>query len=147
MSSYRQSVLSVMEMSTSRSSVYILCQCRAWDRSGLTLMCGLKQANRNPADNPAGTQSIKSKWGPVKLRISIRILGIALPNLVLPPDQRVISFRFMAPSLVRILTIFILLHQKEIIFFSIGLIRSIRILSAQTFSKPSNRKLLPYPRK
>lgn len=25
-------------------------------------MCGLNRVNRNLADNPAGTQSIKSKW-------------------------------------------------------------------------------------
>lgn len=143
MSSYRQSVLPVMEMSTSRSFVYILCQCRAWDEPGLTLMCGLKRANRNPADNPARTQSIKSKWGPVKLRIFVRILGIALPSSMLHA-QCVISFHFIASFAFRQ---YLLLKQKEIIFFPIGLFRSIQILSTQTFSKPPNRELLLYPRK
>lgn len=114
MSPYRQSVLSVMEMSTSRSSVYILCQCHAWAEPGLTLMCGLKRANRNPADNPTRTQSIKSKWGSVKPRISVRILGIALPSSTMLRTQCAISFRFMALSTFQQ---YLLLKQKEITFF------------------------------
>lgn len=77
-------------------------------------MCRLKRANRNPTNNPTETQSIKSKWGPVKLRIFIRILRIALQVWRYSLDQR---SSVISSSLVRIL-IFIVETKRNYFFLS-----------------------------